>query len=441
VEHLLIFFCFFTWLIMSSAVLAQGGVRDTVLTVRSGDTLFGIAARLLPYSTQYTTGDLVGEIKEQNGLQSDVIRPGQRLVVLLETLDLLDQPVPRDADFAACGIYVRAPLAGSNRIFDLVDELVAAGGNTVVFDVKDRHGNLGYDSSVPLALAIGAGAEAPITQPAKLIDLLHRRDIHVVARLTCFYDERLARERPDMVPLARQGQHLWSERGTPQWVDPSLPEVQEYLLALVREVAELGVDEIQLDYLRFPTEGDLSDAVFAFDPDILPKHRVITRFVAEVRRELDTTETLLSADIFGVAAWGQEADLLSVGQHLPDLLPYLDIVSPMLYPSHFADGFAGIERPVDHPYYFQLKGCMRLQKLAVDHQVPVRPWIQAFDYRVPDFDTQYIIEQLYGAEDGGAQGWLLWHPSSEYGVGMEAIARFKSGSTEAVPEQERFPIK
>ena len=221
--------------------------------------------------------------------------------------------------------------------------------------------------------------------------------------------------------------------------DPSLPQVQEYLLALVREVASLGVDEIQLDYVRFPTEGNLADAVFAFDPEVVPKDRIITQFVADVERVLEPAGVLLSADIFGVAAWGREADRRTIGQHLPDLLPHLDAVSPMLYPSHFEDGFERIDRPVDYPYYFLLQGCQRLQKMAEANDVKVRPWIQAFDYRVTRFDSVYLTEQMHGAEDGGARGWLLWNPASVYEVGFAAIKNFTDGTALAVPVPQRFP--
>jgi len=427
-------FCF-----LASVLEAQVAVRDTVLTVRPGDSLLAIAYRLLLHSTEYTAEELVDTIKRQNGLQGDVIQIGQRLDVSLSYAELLDQTVTRAADFAARGVYITAALVGSRRMLTLADALVAAGGNTVVFDVKDRYGNLGYASSVPLALEIGAGQRASIAQPAKMLDALHRRNIHVVARLTCFYDARLARERPDFVPLSREGPALWSERGKSNWVDPSLPQVQEYLLAIVREVAELGVDEIQLDYVRFPTEGNLADAVFAFDPAVVAKDRIITDFVIEVERVLEPMGVLLSADIFGVAAWGREADRRTIGQHLPDLLPHLDAVSPMLYPSHFEDGFERIDRPVDYPYYFLLQGCQRLQKLATAHDVPVRPWIQSFDYRVTHFDSLYVTEQLHGAEDGGARGWLLWNPASLYKIGLAAIKGFTDGTAATVPVQQRFP--
>ena len=146
---------------------AQVAVRDTVLTVRPGDSLLAIAYRLLPHSTEYTAEELVDRIKGQNGLQGDAIQIGQRLDVSLSSAELLDQTVTRGADFSARGVYITAALAGSGRMLTLADALVAAGGNTVVFDVKDRYGNLGYASAVPMALAIGAGDEAPIARPAK----------------------------------------------------------------------------------------------------------------------------------------------------------------------------------------------------------------------------------------------------------------------------------
>jgi hypothetical protein len=292
---------------------------------------------------------------------------------------------------------------------------------------------------VALAQEIGASDNATIKNPVDLIKSWHQRGIYVVARLTCFRDRRLAQGRPDLVPLSRKEGGLWSEKGVPSWVDPALPDVQQYLLDLVLEVADLGVDEIQLDYVRFPTEGNLSDAVFSFDPEELPKDAVITAFVRRVHEALALTDVRLSADIFGVIAWGRQADIKIIGQNAVDLFAWLDVVSPMLYPSHFEAGFDRIPSPVDYPYYFLLQGCRRLRQLAQQHGVEVRPWVQAFDFRVRNFDVEYISEQLHGAEDGGAHGWLLWNPASRYSIGLEAIARFVDG-TSTVPEaHERLP--
>jgi len=406
----------------------ETGLRDTALTVRSGDSLSGLAARFLSISPSYTHGELMAEILRYNDLTSSVLQPGQELLIPLRVELPKNRSLIHPTGFAARGIYVNARTAGSMRVQELVDRLIAAGGNALVFDVKDRQGNLGYVSRVPLALAIDAGEEAAIQQPAKLIELLHQRQIHAIARLTCFYDARLAAQRPDLVPFSRMNGGMWTEKGRPSWIDPSLPEVQTYLLDLIAEVAAMGVDEIQLDYVRFPTEGDRDDAVFAFDPEQLPKHRIISDFLAKVARLLEPTGVLLSADIFGVVAWGRTPDVMSTGQKIAEMIPHLDVVSPMLYPSHFYGAFNRIENPVDCPYYFVYEGCRQLRQLAAAHGVAIRPWVQAFDYRVRDFDEQYIARQLQGAEDAGAMGWLLWNPASRYEEGVKAMARFRDSN-------------
>jgi hypothetical protein len=305
---------------------------------------------------------------------------------------------------------------------------VRVGGNAVVLDIKDRRGNLSYRSEVALAQTIKAASAAPIEEPEILIDMLHQRDIHIIGRLTCFFDSRLAKARPDWTPRSRQTGQPWYENGQPAWVDPARPEVQDYLLALVQEAAAMGVDEIQLDYLRFPTKGDLDDARYSFSPKERPKHKVITDFVQRVRQQLASTGVLLSADIFGVAVWGRAADEAVTGQRLADLVAHLDVVSPMLYPSHFFGRFADIARPVDYPYYVVYLGCRQMWPDMVDDKVVMRPWVQAFDYRVRDFDAGYIREQLDGAVDGGATGWLLWNPSGHYASGLEAIDRFMNNT-------------
>ena len=335
-------------------------------------------------------------------------------------------------DFIARGIYVSASMAGSRKMLPLADQLVAAGGNTLVFDIKDRDGALSYRSAVPTALALKAGRRASIRRPTALIDSLHSRQLHLVARLTCFYDALVAQQRPDWMPRSRQSGEPWLQKGKTGWLDPSHPEVQEYLLDLVVEVAEMGVDEIQLDYVRFPTEGKVSDAVYAFEGRGEAKKKVISNFVKKVKARLAGRGVLLSADIFGVVAWGRTPDMRITGQHLDEMLPHLDVVSPMLYPSHFYGRFASIDQPHRKPHRVLKEGCARLSRVAERYNVTVRPWLQSFTYRAPDFGTDYIVAQMEGAAEGKALGWLLWNPASRYSIGLEAIAAAERRSDPAV---------
>ena len=401
--------------------------QDTTVVVLRGESLLGIAARLLPGTDFYTAGELARSIRTSSALASDRLLPGQTLVVPRQPGATAG--AAEDATETR-GLYVTAGVAGSARILALADSFIALGGNTIVFDIKDRQGDLSYPSRVPLALSTQVDSLAPIRRPAALVAQLHRRRLHVVARLTCFYDEHLARVRPDLRPrsIASDGAP-WGHG----WLDPALPQVQDYLLDIITEVARFDVDEVQLDYVRFPTEGNLADARFAFNTWRQAKHDIVTEFVARARGRLIGTRVLLAADLFGVAAWGHEEDVRFLGQHLPDLLPLLDVASPMLYPSHFFGPFLGMDRPSDHPYCTVQAGLLRLQSLAAAHGVAVRPWLQAFPYRVTSYDAEYVTEQIHAVRDAGAEGWMLWHPASRFGVAWEALRRLREGTATASP--------
>ncbi len=413
----------------SVATEAISAPRDTTVVVRQGQSLLSIAANLLDSSDHYTSSELAVDMRHLNALQSDRLQPGQLLQVpLRQTLpatELRRIVDPRPAR----GIYATATVAGSLHMMALADSLAGAGGNTMVFDIKDREGDLSYVSAVPLAQQMQIDSLARIRRPVALVNQLHRRGLHVVGRLSCFYDERLAAARPDLTPRLADGQP-WAGG----WLDPSNLEVQDYLLGVVDEMVAFGIDEVQLDYVRFPTETRADSAIFGY-ADTLARHEVITAFVRRVRDQLAGSGVLLAVDVFGVAAWGHSADLDRIGQHLPDLMPLLDVACPMLYPSHFYGNFLGMTNPVDYPYFLVFEGVRRLMPLAREHAVAVRPWVQSFAYRIPGFDQAYVVEQIQGAIDAGADGWLLWHPASRYDIGLAAIRQVTEGVVEVRPDR------
>ena len=336
------------------------------------------------------------------------------------------------------GIYISSHAIGQGRSDQLISDLLAAGGNTIVFDVKDRRGHLSYESEVPLAQQIGASRWKTLDDPVSTVKRWQERGIYVIARMTCFYDILLAEERPEWVPLSKTG-GLWGENASLNWVDPSHSESQQYLIDLAVEVSSLGVDEIQLDYVRFPTEGDLEDAIFSVNTEQQTKDLIITKFVRDVRSTLRPLGVRLSIDIFGVTAWGQKVDALRLGQDVKELIKYVDAVSPMLYPSHFGPGFGNIPKPVEYPYFLVNRGCERLRSLAEFHGVDVRPWLQAFGHLVSDFNSTYITEQMQGAENGGAFGWLLWNSGSQYKEGFSAVQEIVTGNVYSLPDSLRYP--
>jgi hypothetical protein len=255
--------------------------------------------------------------------------------------------------------------------------------NAVVINVKNMHGEVTYDSRVPLALQIGA-VTGRLDLQALLSDL-RARGFYLIARHVLFYDPILAR-------------HLCSPG---DWVLPNDETAISYNLAIAEEVAGLGFDEIQFDYVRYPDGGDL---VPVYDE----RYATIEAFLAAARARL-ADRVALSADVFGRVLWPwNERRIDPIGQSLEGMSPFLDAISPMVYPSHYVE-----QAFRDDPY---LVVCKALEAGTSRVNALFRPFLQAFDRAIPpemSLET-YIRAQIRAAEESGADGYLFWHPACEY---------------------------
>jgi len=302
-------------------------VRDTMVIVRRGQSLSQVVMRHFLESDYATAHEMLDWTRYHNRLNSDVLISGQSLRIPLGPIggDPVAPVQPALDRKAVCGIYLNVRRSGPAGALRMARGLREVGGNAVVFDIKDRDGMLTYDSNVEFARDVGATASPAIANPGAFVRQLHELGLHVIARLVCFQDKHLAASRFDLVPMTADGQ-AWSQHGSHNWVDPSSSEVQDYLFELMREAAALGVDELQLDYVRFPTVGD-GALPAASEP---PRADVITEFVRQAAIVSEEGGVQLSADVFGVAAWAHAEDSERIGQDLRRMLPHLDIVSPML---------------------------------------------------------------------------------------------------------------
>lgn len=329
-------------------------------------------------------------------------------------------------DFEGKGAYFTATSVELPRFKTMLAAMKAAGGNMIVFDGKDEDGIVSWKSNVPLAKKINAFKEGPIQGDLKAkVELAHKYGIHVAARVCCFHDPILAKARPDLAPRDVNG-GIWKELGRQAWVDPSKPEAQQYVIDLAKELASYGVDEVQWDYVRFPAMGKTQNARYAYDMKAKEKHDIITEFVTKAYNEVKPTGVLISADVYGVMAWAKPIDIKITGQLLEDIAPHVDVLCPMVYPSHFNDGFDGIARPVDMPYTFVHRGVELMQKKVKGSGVTVRPWLQAMPYRVSNFGPHYITEQVRAAKDGKAIGWLMWNAQNRYDTAWAGVKAFKN---------------
>ncbi len=367
----------------------------------------------------YSLGDLLTEIRQANGLDSNFLRPGQKL--LIPTAERRDAARVRDRvrDGAELrGIYLTGPACGVSSVLQRVDGFIEAGGNAVVFDAKDIDGGVSFHSRHALADWGDDRTSPVISSLDDMVRRFDRRGLYTVARLALFLDGSLGARRPDLA-LADSAGAAWTERGC-FWMDPSRPEVQEYNLSLAGELARAGVDEIQFDYVRFPTNGWRGDWQGDLETTAARRREVILGFLAAARDTLAPYGVTISADLFGIMAWGRVEDLALTGQDVTAIAGLVDVICPMIYPSHFGPGFEGRPRPGDDPGYFITEGTRRFRELA-GGQAAVRPWLQAFPWRVTNFDEAYIATQVVSARDAGGEGWCLWNPSCRYNVALGAL--------------------
>jgi hypothetical protein len=283
--------------------------------------------------------------------------------------------------------------------------------NALVIDMKGDRGLIPYRSAIPLASAIGAQKIRTVDDIKGLVRSLKERGIYTIARIVVFKDNLLGTARPDLAVKTVNGE-VWRDREHLIWMDASRKEVWEYNIQIAIEAAQNGFDEIQFDYLRFPDHKGLKFAV----PNT-EENRVgsIMGFLTEARNRLQPYNVFLSADIFGYVAWNY--DDTQIGQRIDKLVPPVDYISLMLYPSGFQLGIPGYRNPVANSYkivYLTMKKAQERTKLSSVH---FRPWLQSFrDYafdRRP-FTGVEIREQIQAAEDFGAEGWMLWNPRNAY---------------------------
>jgi hypothetical protein len=402
-------------------IYANDILKDTggIHLVQRGESLHKIARRYFSLTEAVTIGDLISQIRELNGIEGSLIRPKQRLhIPLSRSTPVEAKIIPKERDFESKGIYVNRYSMGSKKIRWLVDDVISPEGNTVVLDGKDMLGRLSFPSEVGLAREIGACAYPVTPDPDKLIHYLHEKGLHVGVRLVLFFDPLLAEKRPELALRSKFSGNPIKEYGKAGWVDPAHPVVRKYNLDIAKELAAMGIDEIQFDYIRYPT------AQIMQEPKEVLRHEIITQFLAEVKRELAPSKVLISIDVFGIMAWGRQEDVRMTGQKLEDLAEYSDVISPMIYPSHFSSPFQGISKPGNRPYFMVSEACRRFSEILKDSDVTLRPWIQAFPYRVDRFNKDYILEQLRALNASETRGWLLWSAGNAYGVARKALVQW-----------------
>jgi hypothetical protein len=332
----------------------------------------------------------------------------------------MEEILPREKKRSDKGLYVTASMAQNPVLFDRIKEQAKrAGLNTIVIDAK-------HILSPPLLeLArqrkINPGTRAtPDPWLSDLASELHKEGFTVTARLVVFKDDHLALARRDLAVKVTGGD-LYRDHKGGKWVDPYADEVRLYQELIAERAALSGVDEIQFDYIRFPAEGAALHAYYPFEKEGVSKVEMICSFLKNVRKRVQKYNVSIAVDIFGITAWQSRNDIENLGQDLKKMAKYIDVLSPMFYPSHFHSGYDGFANPGENPYYFVNTGVRKAKEMLSEEAVVIVPWLQGFDLRSPNFGPNYISEQVRACRDEGIEGFLIWNARNDYSVTFSAL--------------------
>ncbi|HMD17139.1 MAG TPA: putative glycoside hydrolase [Terriglobales bacterium] len=420
-----------------------------------GDSIPSVARKYLKRTKFLTSAELADAIRQANHDRQGVfLKSGEQIIIpgILES-PIVEKTVPVARDFEVRAIYLTGVMAGSDHGVRIIRHWREVGGNAVVFDIKDSDGivNIAFDN--PLA----TGQRHYIPDLPKFVHFLHSENMHAIARIAIFRDEHLVTTHPELAVKSHSTGQPWRENGKLVWTDPSNPKVQDYDIALAKFVAQSGVDEVQFDYVRFPAEGDQKDAVFAFQTDhpeptcrdgacpvspaagpasARPKRKdvqrkdmqrseVIADFLKRAYAQIHPTGALFSLDVFGIMAWQRPVDLSHTGQDVVAMAKHCDVLSPMIYPSHFF-GMDGIGRPGDAPEHFIGESMDRFKLITKDSGVVIRPWLQAFAWRTKTYSPQYIEIQAEVAKQKGGIGFLFWNANNDYSKPYTAMPEMRA---------------
>ena len=470
-------------------VVASG---TELYTAKRGEAIPTIARHYLGKTSYLTSSELSDAIRAVNhkSESSNILKANENIIIPgILPAPITEKTIPVSRDFEVRAIYLTGVMAASDHGLRIIKHWREVGGNAVVFDIKDSDGSV----NIPFEHPLLGEHKVYIHDVPKFVHFLHQQNMHAIARIAMFRDEHLVVTHPELAVQSRKNHTAWRENGKLVWTDPSNPKVQDYDIALAQHVAQLGVDEIQFDYVRFPAEGDQKDAQFVFQKDqpetaqaeaqqascgdgrlgrpsepkpSIPgttadakptakarksaaskqpacqvanhgpqRSDVIAGFLKKAYAELHPTGVLLSLDVFGVMAWQRQVDLSHTGQDIVQMARYCDVLSPMIYPSHFF-GMDGIAHPGDEPAHFIGESMDRFELITKGSGVVIRPWLQAFHWRTKTYSPEYIKIQVETAKTKGGDGFLFWNAANDYSKPYEAMPEMKAANLKADPNSK-----
>lgn len=401
----------------SLVVELRAHVASGIVTDGAGTPLADVRV-FVDGAPTYATTDAGGRYELVN-VPEDATLVFKRAGYRLGVIEVGDGLVLGDLDVALERFEARALYAPAGtfetpgRLEQLLELIDATEVNALVIDVKEPDGRLYYATDLPAAVEVGAVRETPILDLGELLPMLRERGIYTIARMVVMKDDTLAAARPELAVRNAATGGPWRDNLGDAWLDPAAPGVGEYAAAIAVDLAERGFDEVQLDYIRFYSDGPYAVA----DTNVpntqafrLPALRRVLRTVSDA---MATERAFLAADVFPISFIHPNDQ--GIGQRPEVVMPFVDYVCPMAYPSHYGPLTFGLPVPNDHPYEVVDQTLEIFNAHAEEWPVAVRPWIQDFGYtRFPPYTPEQVQAQMEAAEARGAHGWMVWNPQGRF---------------------------
>ncbi len=316
-------------------------------------------------------------------------------------------------------LYMTSCVAGTpswrSQLKSLIDRTEL---NAVVIDIKDFTGRVAFPNNFPKA----AGQKGcTVSDLESFVAELHASGIYVIGRVSVFQDASYAEIFPELAVKSKLDGGVWRDNKGLSFVDVGAKPYWDYIVEISKQAHSIGFDEINYDYIRYPSDGIMENIFYSWGSASSTKAEMLESFFSYLRDNLDDSGVVLSADLFGMTT--TVAGDMGIGQVLEKTLPYFDYVSPMVYPSHYPPTWQGFANPAEHPYdvvHIAMSEGRRREEilnismgLATSTPSKLRPWLQDFNLGAT-YGPDKVRAQIQATYDSGLTSWMIWSAANKY---------------------------
>ncbi|MBP9821766.1 MAG: putative glycoside hydrolase [Candidatus Pacebacteria bacterium] len=399
-------------------MMNQDSQSKKTLFIITTIVIIGLFFALIAYSKNTISSDDVKKDTQEKASEENIeisTRGGVPVAIPVDpsihypnrNVEHIETPVPVRA------VYMSNWVASGGKmksdIIKLIDDTEV---NAVVIDIKDATGKVAFLTDDETVNDTGS-PENRVRDIAQLIDTLHEKNIYVIGRIAVFQDPYLAAKYPEWAIHRKSDGEVWKDKKGLSFLDVTNEEVGNYIIALARESHRIGFDEINFDYIRFPSDGDIANISYPLTK-YPTRADALEDFFKRLHIGIEDSGMVTSADLFGLVT--STTDDMGIGQVLERTLPYFDYIAPMVYPSHYPKNFIGLANPATEPYkvikYAMDSGVTRIEAAGFS-KTKLRPWLQDFNMGAT-YTADMVRAQMQATYDAGLDSWMMWDPANTY---------------------------